>query len=189
MRLFTALSSTLVLHVVLAAALGAADEGVVYNRFNIHYYAKGVAPKQVTYAASYANYIETPGHALLPYNTKLRVGKARGGFLLTVVDSGLEIRFEYDETRMAMTPQAYLDLITAAAPVEYPALSARDKEGVTQGTALVGMSKDGVKIALGYPAVHKTPSLDANSWIYWRNRFVSMAVNFDAAGVVTSVGR
>jgi hypothetical protein len=189
MRPFVALSTAIILHAFLAAPLGAAEEGIVYNRFNIHYYSKGAAPKKVTYGASYANYIQSPTHALLPYNTKLRVGKAsRGGFLLTVVDGGMQITFEYDATRMAMTQQAYLDLITSPEPVDYPNLSAPDKDGVKQGVALVGMTKEGVKIALGYPATHKTPSLDANAWVYWKNRFTTTVVNFDAQGLVSSVG-
>ncbi len=188
MRSLIVLATALALHLCLTTALSAAAEGVVYNRFNIHYYSRGEAPKPVTYAASYANYIQSPTHVLLPYNTKLRVGKARGGFALTVVDSGIEIRFEYDATRMAMTQEAYLDLITSATPVDYPNLSGPDQEGVKQGTALVGMTKEGIKVALGYPATHKTPSLDANAWVYWKNRFATTTVSFDANGLVTSVG-
>jgi hypothetical protein len=188
MRSLIALSAALALHLCLATPLGAAEGAVVYNRFNIHYYSRGEAPKPVTYAASYANYIQSPTHALLPYNTPLRVGKARGGFQLTVVDTGLEIRFEFEETRMAMTKEAYLALITSATPVDYATLAARDQDGIKQGVALVGMTKDGVKVALGYPATHKTPSLDANAWVYWKNRFATTTVTFDAAGLVDSVG-
>ena len=28
------------------------------------------------------------------------------------------------------------------------------------------MSKDGVRIALGYPAVNRTPSLNSSTWVY-----------------------
>lgn len=189
MRPLLAIATALALPFCCASAARAADEGIVYSRFNIHYYSKGEAPKKVTYSASYANYTQTPGHAVLPYNTKLRIGKGtRGGFLLTVVDSGMEIHFEYDETRMAMTREAYLDLITSATPVDYPGLSAVDKDGIKQGVALVGMTKNGVKIALGYPATHKTPSLDANAWVYWKNRFTTTVVNFGTDGLVSSVG-
>jgi len=39
-------------------------------------------------------------------------------------------------------------------------------------------AKKGVRIALGYPAKHKTPSLDENTWTYWIDRFRMTAVVF-----------
>ncbi len=32
--------------------------------------------------------------------------------------------------------------------------------------------------AMGYPPPHETPSLDADRWVYWTNRFNRMAVLF-----------
>jgi len=36
-----------------------------------------------------------------------------------------------------------------------------------------------VLMSLGYPPVHRTPSLDAPQWTYWENRWVSYVVYFD----------
>ena len=44
------------------------------------------------------------------------------------------------------------------------------------------MTKNGVRIALGYPAAHRTPSLENNSWIYWHNRFGTKVIEFDRKG-------
>jgi hypothetical protein len=49
------------------------------------------------------------------------------------------------------------------------------------------MSRKGVMVALGYPAAHRTPSLDSNSWTYWTNRFKTIVVEFDAKGLVAEV--
>jgi outer membrane protein assembly factor BamE (lipoprotein component of BamABCDE complex) len=49
------------------------------------------------------------------------------------------------------------------------------------------MTKDGVRIALGYPAAHQTPSLNENTWVYWTNRFKSFKIEFDANGKVTKI--
>ncbi|MHB8110292.1 MAG: hypothetical protein ACYDHW_09690 [Syntrophorhabdaceae bacterium] len=38
-----------------------------------------------------------------------------------------------------------------------------------------------------FPAPHKTPSLGSNTWIYWMNRFKTIAVYFDQQGKVESV--
>jgi hypothetical protein len=61
---------------------------------------------------------------------------------------------------------------------EIAKLPAVDRQGVEQGKALVGMSKRGVVLALGYPPRHVTPSLDADRWVYWRNRMNRIAVLF-----------
>jgi hypothetical protein len=67
------------------------------------------------------------------------------------------------------------------------ALPELDRRGVTEGKALVGMTKAGVGFALGLPPRHATPSLDASRWTYWTNRFNRIAVVFDATGRVSSV--
>ena len=66
------------------------------------------------------------------------------------------------------------------------ALAIFDREGVERGKALVGMGKEAVVLAIGYPPPHVTPSLDANRWVYWKNRFNRMAVIF-ADGRVTAL--
>jgi hypothetical protein len=67
------------------------------------------------------------------------------------------------------------------------AMSKIDRQGIAQGTALVGMSKHGVTLAMGYPPKHVNPSLESNRWIYWRHRFNRIAVVFDADGRVASI--
>ena len=41
-----------------------------------------------------------------------------------------------------------------------------------------GVSKEAVIIGRGYPPEHRTPSLDGNTWIYWRNRWKSKSLEF-----------
>ena len=59
------------------------------------------------------------------------------------------------------------------------ALPELDRQGITHGKPFVGMSKQGVIFAMGYPPPHATVSLEANRWIYWTNRFNKLAVLFD----------
>jgi len=62
-----------------------------------------------------------------------------------------------------------------------------DKMGVKEGRANAGMAKEGVLMALGYPAGHKTPPLQSNTWGYWQYRWKTIAVEFDADGKVKSI--
>jgi hypothetical protein len=43
-----------------------------------------------------------------------------------------------------------------------------ERDNIKQGTLAVGMSKEAALIARGYPPSHKTPSLDADTWQYWK---------------------
>jgi hypothetical protein len=99
------------------------------------------------------------------------------------------IYFEFDESRMNMTNEQYIRLITSPEPTNLDRLSALDRKGIKEGKAYQGMTKEGIRIALGYPAVHGTPSLDNNTWRYWTNRWKSMLVEFDASGKVIRITR
>lgn len=59
---------------------------------------------------------------------------------------------------------------------------------IKSGRLIVGMSKDSVVISRGYPPEHRTPSLEANQWLYWENRFRKKAVYFDGEGRTTRSG-
>jgi hypothetical protein len=66
-------------------------------------------------------------------------------------------------------------------------LNDADREGIQAGKAMVGMTKQGVLIALGYPARHYTQSLEQDRWTYWKNRYNKYAVFFDESGTVAQI--
>lgn len=159
-------------------------EGPVYLKVNIHYQNNGKDCK-----ASYANYTNPgAGHVILGVNTPVQIKKWGGkGFIIVDTITNTEIFFEYHEARMQMSMEEYLSRITSGSPVNLDTLSDTDKKGIKDGIATAGMTKNGVMMALGYPATHKTPSPDSNRWIYWSNRFKTLAVNFDENGIVTNI--
>jgi hypothetical protein len=58
-------------------------------------------------------------------------------------------------------------------------LSATDQKGIREGKAYVGMSKQGLIYAMGYPPVSPTtPDIKAPVWKYFINRFNTMNVEF-----------
>ena len=176
--------------------------GGVYGRFNLHYYVrKGVnwpsaasVPRAARTAtrtvciASYANFTDCTGHSFLPYNTQFRVGSWRNGFRLVAVGTRMQIYFEYESGSMQGMPvKEYIRTITSPWPIDYEGLNAQDQEGIKAGKAMVGMTKQGVMVALGYPATSKTPSTDLNAWVYSKDRFNTLTVNFGPDGVVESL--
>lgn len=162
-----------------------AAQEVRYTRYNVHTQAKG----SKVLMASYANFTRPGGgHHIIPAGTEITIlKKSRKEFRFQASGDDRVVRFQFHEPRMEMSLDEYIQKITSASPVSLKKLSTLDRKGVAEGKALVGMTRDGVLTALGYPATHKTPSLEAPTWIYWTNRFKTIAVDFDGRGKVKTV--
>lgn len=61
-------------------------------------------------------------------------------------------------------------------------LSKIDQEGITKGRPLLGMTKEGIKYAMGTPPIHATSSLEQNNWTYWINKWARNILEFDENG-------
>lgn len=66
-------------------------------------------------------------------------------------------------------------------------MSKIDRDGIKAGKIKKGMTKQGVLYAAGYPPKHKTPSLDLDTWRYWKNRWNTMVVTFENDKVVNII--
>jgi hypothetical protein len=158
-----------------------------YTKYNIHTQAA-----RRGFEASYANYNYFrggSGHMVIPMNTQIEIMRTgRGGFVFRLGE-GRTCEFDFDARRMNMTVQAYIDLITSPGPVSTAGFSEIDMRGIKDGTAYRGMRRAGVLAALGYPARHKTPSLESDSWIYWKSKSDIVTVQFDPKGkVIADIG-
>lgn len=65
-------------------------------------------------------------------------------------------------------------------------LSAIDQKGIKEGKAYVGMSKQGILYAIGYPPESITPSRDGDVWKYWVHHFNTFNLEF-TNGVVSKI--
>jgi hypothetical protein len=164
-----------------------------YLKNNIHYQGRPDRGGRIVYRASYANYVDPgAGHEILPVNAKVDISVTsrafRGrGLLIVDPESGRQIHFEYNERNMRIPMVEYIDLISSPKKVSIGNLSAKDKKGIKDGKAYIGMTKDGIRMALGYPAAHRTPSLDSTDWVYWIDRFRTMLVQFSSSGIVIGI--
>lgn len=158
-----------------------ADSPERYLQTNLHYDAK--EPEQI----SSIHYLRG---GMIPLCTRVSLGPLEKDELdVTLVDgaaAGRKIRYVFS----GHTPKPYephLDALFARTcdPGAPARLSAVDAEGVKKGEALVGMSKEGVRMALGAPPAHATPSLESDTWVYWSSRFNKLAVVFQDGKVVT----
>lgn len=167
--------------VVWAGSAGAADikEGdKLQTLSNLH------PDKQEIHSINY----QLPGR--IPVCSDVTVKKVSKGSM--VFDySGVEYVFVLDkhtkgaDISLQQAAQTYFGPKCDQAKLQ--SLSKIDQEGIANGRAQVGMSREGVLLAMGRPPFHANPSLEAPEWMYWRNRFARLAVQFDAAGKVSNV--
>jgi len=179
----------LLLGILLAVSLlmfgTAAAAQDLYLKYNVH----TQVDRANVLKGSYANYTNPgDGHIIIPAGTKINVTKkAKRGIFFSHEFTGQEAFIEFHQGNMGMSMDAYIDLITSTSPINLSKFSATDQKGIKEGRAIVGMTREGIMTALGYPATHRTPSLDATRWIYWQNRFRTLAVDFGADGKVSSI--
>ena len=163
--------------------LNSAASDKYYLKNNIH---AQVGPRDTK--ASYANWTDPGGgHIIIPVNTPVEIGKYRKGLVIKNLTDERIIYFEFHSRNMGMGVDKYVHLIASPTSVSLDNFSSIDLKGIKAGKVYAGMSKQGVRVALGYPAAHRTPSLEDNTWIYWRNRFQTVAVEFDPSGKVTQI--
>jgi hypothetical protein len=166
-----------------------ASEQSLFTRYNIHVQERQSRNGDSVYKASYANYVDPgEGHQIIPAGSKIEItDKNRKGFTFQVDSDKKSVTFEFHASRMQMSVDEYIDLITSPEPVSFAHLSKLDNKGRAEGRVFEGMSKKGVLAAFGYPAVHRTPSLDSSTWVYWANRFRTIGVDFNSKGVVGAI--
>ena len=165
---------------------------VVYLKNNIHVQKQYNRSGEAVYRASYANYTNPgAGHEIIPVNTPVLIKDpwSRKGreILITTQTDGKDIHFEFNSRNMGMKNDQYIKLITSPNKISLEGLSSIDHKGIAEGKPYAGMTKEGIRIALGYPAVHRTPSLDVDIWVYWTNRFGTTKIEFDPNGSVKEI--
>ena len=72
---------------------------------------------------------------------------------------------------------------TACPRKKIDSLTGVNRQGFKEGRILPGMTKDAVVLAAGYPPEHATPSLESNTWKYWRNKFATHSIVFQGGKV------
>ena len=70
----------------------------------------------------------------------------------------------YSQTNM----DQMLDRYFGKSKVDLSKFTKKEQELIKKGKVDVGMSKEAVILAYGYPPVHATPTLDMDEWKYWK---------------------
>src|SRR5262245_2301681 len=161
-----------------ASSEGLAPGSRVYTLTNLH-------PDEERSKLTAVNFQQA---GLIPVCTEVEVVSVkRKVMVFRVVESGRE--YEYFDHKAAAEPfPDHLARFFGPKCPKTSQLSKADQDGIRSGRATVGMTRAGVRIAMGPPPRHVNPDPDAAAqWMYWVSRFNRRAVNFDGNGRVASV--
>ena len=130
---------------------------------------------------------------LIPWGTEVKVLKIHRNFMM-FLDKGSGKKWKYEfhyNSRQNKGLKEHIDMLFVEdiEPVrnKVESLSELDKDGIYDGRARSGMTRDGVLITMGYPPkfANKRELMESREWIYWKWRFDKVAVEFDRKGKVT----
>ena len=129
---------------------------------------------------------------LLPAGTPIRsvqyISRAnrtttRSGLrLITNEDLKLQILLDRHQVKAGLTIEdLFLKTLTLEPLSEMTAACTQEEiDLIRSGVLDVGMSKPAVLLSWGYPPIHKTPTLEQQTWTYWTSRFNTVEISFDA---------
>ncbi len=160
-----------------AAAAAKGEEEPLYTAYNIWY----ERPDRI-WSTGYEK------GALLPAGTEVRILKRRGKELVfegSESHTKLTLRWVRKHhpgvswetfVNRFLTTKRFEDLTAGFTPEEI--------EAIRLGEIRLGMSKQAVLVSRGFPPEIRTHGIQANVWIYWRDRFRNYKVEFEDDRVV-----
>ena len=184
------LRSLLLLTVTLGAgACVSSDPGmqafeskVIYNKVNLR--AETNSSGTTTYST---NYVGVP--LLFPINTTFKVIDFDSNDVRLQDPKGQIIALTFVKKHNQMLFSEYMARTFAEKPVALPShLTALEKEGIRSGTAKVGMTRQAVFLALGYPPANLNASfLQSSTMTYMSKRFDKLILRFGDKDRVTEI--
>jgi hypothetical protein len=127
--------------------------------------------------------------ALIPVCSEVKMGEQSSKEIAFVV-VGTGVKYLYRlapaETPEGLTANVakYFGPHCDSAAVQ--ALQGVNREGVVEGKAMIGMSKQAVIYAIGYPPLSETASTTSDHWTYWSSRHATFNLIF-ADSLVTKI--
>ncbi len=132
---------------------------------------------------------------LLPWGTKVRIVRVMRNFLV-FDEVGRNHRFSYEFHRKTRRTVPLVEHIRRVfrenvddLKRQVAAMSDVDKDGIYEGRAKPGMSREGVLVAIGYPPefANRDALMTEHAWVYWVNRHERMVVSFNRHGRVSRI--
>ena len=156
-----------------------ASLGEFYTQVNIWVEAKGVIPTTNYHLGE-----------MIPLGSRVTVTAANARDIKFVHNGRtLTMRREHRHTLVGVG-EVQNRMFNSANPLQsaaFTSLTPQQQADVRAGRVTVGMTKEAVLLAYGYPPEHET-AISGDFWKYWRNRYVSQTVTFENGKVASTSG-
>lgn len=119
----------------------------------------------------------------LPVNTEVKV-LAINAKVITLEIDGQKISYLTSTKNTKINSLEMIDRLFSATKTDISKHSPATIENINNGAVAVGMTKEEVLLARGYPPYSATANTKANRWKYWRNRWITALVTFKDGKVV-----
>ena len=119
----------------------------------------------------------------IPVNTEVTIVGANAKVIILMIN-GQKITYEVVTKYTKVDTNAMISRLFGEKKVSLEGLSPATKTNILNGAVAMGMTKKSVLLARGYPPFHATQGIEANTWKYWRNRFVTAYLTFKDGKVV-----
>jgi len=117
--------------------------------------------------------------ASIPVNTKVQLMKITPRTIEVTLDNASKpLLIKNAEKHTGDDIYQAFDKLFGTNPVDLAQFTAPEKKQISSGTVAKGMRKKAVLVAIGYPPITETMSLDVNTWVYWSHRYNRFNVNF-----------
>ena len=124
----------------------------------------------------------------MPINSQVTLVSLNETSMVLRLADGENVRIENVErfSRRSMSTIAHNLLATQPIPIDK--FDNATANAIKNGALKIGMTKEQVIMARGYPPGHKTPTLDSDTWTYWSSRFVTQTLVFSNGVLVRGRG-
>jgi len=113
----------------------------------------------------------------IPVNTEVTISKISGKAIIFMMD-GEKITYITQTKYTRLNSNQMLDRLFSAKKINLSGHSPATIENINNGAVAMGMTKEEVLLARGYPPFHATKGIESDRWKYWRNRWMTALVTF-----------
>jgi len=133
-----------------------------------------------------SNYVET-GKRVIPFGTPVKY-KGLGRYRVHIEVDGKRQAIGNDYSRdVAMEAFARRYIVTEDPRAKVAQAPPKVRTAIETARVTLGMTKEQVLMALGYPISSENPNLDVSRWRYWLWSFSPFVVHFDASNLLSRV--
>lgn len=127
--------------------------------------------------------------AIIPVGTKVTILKTSGKAIVFTDKHGVKYRIIHKARHNKVAVPVTLERMFSRKNVmakggKFHRFTKEEQNNIRAGVVSVGMSREAVLMAYGYPPTIRTPSIKMGTWTYWRNRWVTEIVQFANGKVV-----